>query len=441
MIFIYILTAILILMLIVYFIATRSQKTPTKQNCVDLDLNSYYDQKTKKCVCKVGYSEKDGKCQLTNPEGPREYCGYTSQNDFQDLKVCETQNDCTSCSGDGKIFGCVEIKEGESKYLSNDDEKDNKSVPEGKYCLPLSEEVGKYCDPRIAYQILSYDDITNSYYWGCFTKYPYMFLVDPKGSTYNQIACGNIYFDGKPSNPILCQNGYEWNDEKNGCDPIDGICKCNTGYNPENINIPNSSTIIKMCIKEPCTPGTTDNQGICICPDGYISCPGDIAATPESNAELKLRGNMCLTDPCRPGGTYSPKDGRCICETGYLEVKDDKSYVGSKCIKICENNGPCDVRGTCKLKNINGQQMETCECNSPYGPSSSTDYVCSKLFQEYNQYCEKNSDCLSNYCRTDKSIFGDQKRCGCNVDKDCWRRGDVCRDGKCCYKSGSTYIC
>ena len=381
MIIIYILTIIFVILVISLFV--YNYKGNNIRDCIEKDINSHYDPNTKKCVCNDGYTLKNGKCIKIRPDQPTKYCPVTS---VDSLVVCNPDdiNSCSDCTGEGNIFYCQKV--------DKDIELNGQKIPFGNYCMPLSQEPSANCDEKIGYQVLSYDEQNKAYYWACLSKYPNMFEINPTTGDYIQIACSG--------SKILCDNGNEWNDPQNGCDPASKGAKCDCPSGLMYVDDSAGDIYIKNCITNTCYPGTTNpNQpGNCICTSTTIQCPEAV-----TNSVIKERciGNpQCLPDPCQPGGSYDYQSGgKCNCneQNGYYNIPNTNSIIGYSCGQPCQNNGPCGNRGTCQYQDGN----LSCQCNSDYGPDQGNpklDPLCSYHLIPNNGSCENDWQCQSGNC-------------------------------------------
>jgi hypothetical protein len=283
------------------------------------------------------------------------------------LKRCITDLDCNSCLNKK----CIDVKD-DYKYTM---EGQALSVPNGRWCLtPKITELK--CNPQTGDSILAKRG--KEFVWKCNCKYPAIVRnAGPFGDCSEVVACdgGDLVC---PSGESKCVAGEKWT-EKSSWDPTLGICKCSEGYKFLD------QEGQKLCVKDQCFPGFTNDRGHCICPK-----PEKIDGEWKSYTQFK---GKCIKDPCNPHGYFNGK--KCICDKGSINNADILSPIQASCKSPCSGDeNPCKGKGKCYLNDKGEPKCK--DCYYPHYQDKSG--MCNAIVKHGNVECKSNIECETRAC-------------------------------------------
>jgi hypothetical protein len=297
------------------------------------------------------------------------------------ITKCETSEDgkkiCNSCicQANSNLTGCMTCQESDpdstddTKVYKLDipqesckdplfwDSNDNTcKLSKGSYCLP-KEMIDVSCNKYTGRKLLKKGD--NGYEWTCVCKNDTKFSGD---SCTDINICSMLGSSANPNNNKqrgLIRKGTTndfWQPTSNWDPNLEGECKCSRqGEVPDNNRL--------ICARNECMPGSfddsDDSRKTCICPDGFVDCK-DLSIVHDKDLAGIIDTGLCRIPSCVPDpcggpesdpniGTYNSLTNNCECKPPYTLVNDPYSILGVGCKKLCVDNGPCGVRGTCKM--------------------------------------------------------------------------------------------
>jgi len=335
---------------------------------------------------------------------------------FSELKECDPTDNaaCIYCKGG---FACVSVTDDNPHNYSPDGGATKLKIPNGNWCLP-AKFASANCDPYVSTPILTKKD-ADTFMWRCHCKYPYLFEnVNVDSDCSSQIACGHSSDPAQSlgklvcptGSPEVCNAGDPWTTYSKW-DPKYGVCECKDGYTYQDQSY--GGVQIKTCVNNTCAPGspTKGLKDSCDCPDkkqypdktwdSWVSCPQEVVPTVAVRC-TDLGNPQCFPDPCNPNGYWDNDAQTCVCNAPFspFQVQPQESPVGWQCRNLCDDNGPCDDRGTCFVP----PQADIAQCkNCRQGWANGKLHECATPCLENGELCEDKSQCCG-YIRDGSSL-------------------------------------